>query len=310
MMILLICCVAVASFDSADRFLDEYPSQVAGLKKRLEGVHGTAEIMRVTAGKKGTPRPAQFATITNSFKCELEIRGEGSKPGAPGLTFVICRVGGHCFRLEKEIGTRNYRPTLYGDGPRENAVIRGEFGEYTEVAWSILGKDLAEWMTLRYFKFKEARGIARGDRQLVEVSLESGDDPAKLANIHAILDPALDWAIVSSEISLAHMPGRSKRTEVKYSKVSDEGFYMSEVEVTGMDYITRRCVFKQVAFGSLPQSEFTMEHYGLVDPAHKPREGARWTFWLGSCVLLVVALLLGGWFKRLATRTGSKVALS
>ncbi len=301
-MLVSVALILSTSADPGDQFLREYPDQVIQLRARLEGTRGTASVCGVVNAKFGPSRQIRYATRPGSVKYEFEASEGVVGTKGPGEAVVYCRVDRHCFRLQKEDSSTQYVVSMYGDGTLENAMVHHDFARFVESPWSLANMTIAEMMKKKHFKLLKSSELVEKGRSLVEVEFETGDAPDKLAKIRAAFDPGLNWAIVWAELSPPNTFGRAVRSDVEYQSSAEGRFFVKSAQIIGLDSKMYRCNFPQVEFVTLPESEFTMAHYGLKDPALKSSSEPAWLYWLAGFLGFAILAFLGRWSRRMATK--------
>jgi len=291
---LFILAFLTTSYDTGSRFSREYPAEVGALKREFANVRGSAKLWMVSQGKVGPPNRAQFAM---GLECD-KFAFINTK--VQSVEVVSCRNQARYFQLEKRGEKAGYAITALGDDPASRSSFDAVFGKYLHAAWATLNQDVLNQTALSQFHIVSEREFNESGRDLVEVVFQNGDPAKSLASFRITFDPALHWAIVRSEASLG---GRTmEQFKITYDRFASGRIFMKTVHLLDVSHRELVCEFDPTDFAPIPEQEFTLEHYGLKDPARK-RQVSSTPLILGGLLLASIGLLIiGRWLYRRSVR--------
>ena len=293
----------LAFSDVGSRFRSEYPSEAELLKREFTGLRGTVHVRSRVDGKLSPANEVQFATRPGAEKFEYNSTASAGPKKSVTVREVFSLVDGQMFFLEREGVGKPFVVQGYGNDPIRLAQFQRTFGRYLRAPWCF-DVDVSLMMNDPKFRILEAREVVEAGRPLIDVSFESLSFNNKPVPYRMAFDPALHWAIVRAETSLPELPQTNQRFAVEYAATPSGRPYIRRVSWTGLGDPEQVCEFDQVEAAEVPESEFRLEHYGLVDPSPKKRPSAMGTYVFWSVIVAVaIVLLIGGrTLGRLATK--------
>lgn len=275
-------------------FTKNYSSGVKALKQDYAEARGVATVRTVKDGKAGRPRAYHFATGPNRRKFEFEN-------AARGIHYGYAELDGRSIEVQRNDPAEPYLIRGIGDDdPIRRASFDALFGKYLNAPWGFGGRDIAGAYRRGFLEILETIQIEENGQALVQVTFHrAASNPSSFHQI--AFDPSFHWAIVRAESWEDDPSNPSERYEVTYGPTASGKPYMKTVRWWGLDGKERLCEFEQVAFEPTPESEFTLEHYGMGSPP-LPETGPDSRL-IVAVVIAALILLIGAWYaRRLATR--------
>ena len=294
---LIILALATTGFVSNSRFMSEYPTEVAALRVDFVGVSGTAKLLKLSQGKVSSSNIVRYSVGNDCEKYSFT----NPKSRLINLGIVFCHNKTKYFQLEKRGDKSPYTITSLGDDMESRATFDAVFGKFLHAGWAISNQEISSLMKLGRFQIVSEREFDEAGRDLVEVVFRTGDDVEKSLSCKVTFDPGLRWAIIRSE-STAH--GRIlEQFSITYGRSASGRLFATKVRSIDIAQRETICEFSPVEVGPIPESEFTLECYGLNDPLRKPQAAPQLSIIAGLFFTSIIFLVCGRWLYRRSSRT-------
>jgi hypothetical protein len=298
-----------------DRFLREAPEGWRVLRTAAEQVVGEGRFLNIA-------RESGKALVESEYKFKRNgdwlVWEEANVKKEPVRSVVNGINGSYAFELRRPKDNVPFVLTRVGSDDQTMQLTREisktlGFLPYLQCPWSIAGEfQLDEIVNHPTFRLNSLEEVSDSGRQLVRIQFQAAIDmaqykrpPLKLRGGWILFDPTISWAMRECEVVLE--PNRLHLL-VEYAPPADQARLL---KVTATQYEKQKADcdvvfdFKSLEHREVPESEFRLSAYGLVEPDSINNRQKKTGWWLWGALAGGALLVLGvafGWLRQRAKR--------
>jgi hypothetical protein len=303
-----------------ERFLREAPEGWRALRTAAEKVAGEGRFLNVVKETGEAVIELQFKFKRNGdwLLWEQANLKSPKRSTAPKSSVVTGINSSYAFELRLPADNGPCALTRVGSDDQTMQLTRElartvSFISYLQCPWSIGGEfQLDETINHPTFQMTSIEEVSSAGRQLVRLQFQAAVDvaqhkrpPLKLRSGWILLDPTISWAMRECDIVLE--PNRLHLL-VEYATAADQNRLL---KVTATRYENHKADhdvvfdFKSLERREVPESEFSLSAYGLLEPelVNNKQKPTPWWLWgaLAGGALLVLGAVFG-WLRQRAKR--------